>query len=207
MSIHYISQAWKTPVSDYRAKLVLLKLADNASDEGIAWPHIDTIASETGLSRRTVFRALDRLEADGIIERNRGRNEVIYQIKKCQSDTCRSVTVTPLEVEKCQRDTSRSVTVTPALYIRTVNRTNIGETNNEEQPQKRFQKPTSQEVLAYGRTLTPPFLKAEQFCDYYESKGWMIGKSPMKNWKAAVRTWQAKDKSTTKPQTSDQFGI
>lgn len=207
MSIHYISQAWKTPVSDYRAKLVLLKLADNASDEGIAWPHIDTIASETGLSRRTVFRALDRLEADGIIERNRGRNEVIYQIKKCQSDTCRSVSVTPLEVEKCQRDTSRSVTVTPALYIRTVNRTNIGTTNNEEKPQKRFKKPSVADVLAYGSSLTPKFLKAQQFIDYYESKGWVVGKAPMKCWKSAVRTWQARDKQTIKPQTSDQFGI
>jgi DNA-binding transcriptional regulator YhcF (GntR family) len=207
MSIHYISQAWKTSVSDYRAKLVLLKLADNASDEGIAWPHIDTIASETGLSRRTVFRALDRLESDGIIERNRGRNEVIYQIKKCQSDTCRSVSVTPLEVEKCQRDTSRSVTVTPALYIRTVNRTNIGETNNDEQTQKRFKKPSVADVLAYGSSLTPKFLKAQQFIDYYESKGWVVGKAPMKCWKSAVRTWQAREKQTTRPQTSDQFGI
>jgi hypothetical protein len=56
-------------------------------------------------------------------------------------------------------------------------------------------------------TLSPRFLKAQQFCDYYESKGWVIGKSPMKSWKAAVRTWRAKEKPVGKPQTSDQFGI
>lgn len=35
----------------------------------------------------------------------------------------------------------------------------------------------------------------ERFIDFYESKGWMIGKNKMKNWKAAVRTWE--DKSIT----------
>jgi len=32
------------------------------------------------------------------------------------------------------------------------------------------------------------------FTDYYESKGWMIGKNKMKDWKAAVRTWARNDK-------------
>jgi hypothetical protein len=108
--------------------------------------------------------------------------------------------VTPLEVEKCHSDTSRSVMVTPTL-----NKEQSRE-HKEDQPQ-RFQKPTIHEVHAYGMTLNPRFLKAQQFCDYYESKGWVIGKSPMKSWKAAVRTWQAKEKPVTKPQTSDQFGI
>ena len=31
---------------------------------------------------------------------------------------------------------------------------------------------------------------AETFVNYYESKGWVVGKSPMKDWKAAVRTWE-----------------
>ena len=30
---------------------------------------------------------------------------------------------------------------------------------------------------------------AESFVDYYTSKGWVVGKSPMKDWKAAIRTW------------------
>jgi DNA-binding transcriptional regulator YhcF (GntR family) len=180
VSIHYISQAWKTPVSSLAAKLVLLKLADNASDEGKAWPHIDTIAAETGLARSSVFRALDDLEKSGLVERHRGRNEVIYQI------------------QKSHHETSTSPTMGLTLYKRTVKRTNIG---------KKFVKPSVEEVLDYGRTLTPAFLRADQFVAYYESKGWLVGKTPMKCWKAAVRTWHAKDKPTTKPQTSDQFGI
>ena len=195
MSIHYISQAWNTPVSSLAAKLVLLKLADNASDEGKAWPHIDTIAAETGLARSSVFRALDELEQSGLVERHRGRNEVIYQIQKSHHETSTSPTVRP---QKSHSETSRSPTMGLTLYKRTVKRTNIG---------KKFVKPSVEEVLDYGRTLTPTFLRADQFVSYYESKGWLVGKTPMKCWKAAVRTWHAKDKPATKPQTSDQFGI
>jgi hypothetical protein len=200
MSLHYTSQAWKTPVTDFKAKLVLLKLADNANDQGIAWPHIETIVSDTSLCRSSVFRALDKLEELALITRNRGRNEVVYQIQKCPTDTSRSVSQTP---QKCLTDTSTGVSQTLTL-TKEQSREHIGE--EVEKPQ-RFQKPTIPEVHAYGLTLTPRFLKAQQFVDYYESKGWVIGKSPMKSWKAAVRTWQAKEKPLGKPQTSDQFGI
>jgi hypothetical protein len=31
---------------------------------------------------------------------------------------------------------------------------------------------------------------ADAFVDFYESKGWLVGKNKMKDWKAAVRTWE-----------------
>ena len=31
---------------------------------------------------------------------------------------------------------------------------------------------------------------ARRFVDYYASKGWTVGKAPMKDWKAAVRNWE-----------------
>jgi len=49
------------------SKLVLLKLADNANDEGICWPALETIADHTELSRRTVQDHLNRLEGMGLI--------------------------------------------------------------------------------------------------------------------------------------------
>ena len=36
----------------------------------------------------------------------------------------------------------------------------------------------------------------EKFIDFYESKGWMVGKNKMKDWRAAVRTWE---RAATKP--------
>jgi len=38
----------------------------------------------------------------------------------------------------------------------------------------------------------------ERFIDFYESKGWMVGKNKMKCWRSAVRTWERnKEKNTT----------
>ncbi len=56
-----------------------------------------------------------------------------------------------------------------------------------------FQKPSLEDVREYGLSLNPPFLNASGFINFYDSKGWVVGKSPMKDWKAAVRTWQSKD--------------
>jgi len=57
----------------------------------------------------------------------------------------------------------------------------------------RFLKPSPQEVESYGATLNPPFTKSAEFVDFYDSKGWRVGNTPMKDWKAAVRTWHRKD--------------
>jgi len=68
-----------------------------------------------------------------------------------------------------------------------------------EREQKNFVKPTAEDVSTYAKSIQF-ILDGESFIDYYDSKGWLIGKTPMKNWKAAVRTWKrrhANDSITT----------
>ena len=50
-------------------------------------------------------------------------------------------------------------------------------------------KPTPDQVTEYAKSIDFD-LDGELFCDFYISKGWMVGKSPMVDWKAAVRTWK-----------------
>jgi hypothetical protein len=57
-------------------------------------------------------------------------------------------------------------------------------------PSNRFQKPTEIEVKEYMVGIGMSGSDAGQFVDHYEGKGWLIGKSPMKNWQATVRTWK-----------------
>lgn len=46
---------------------------------------------------------------------------------------------------------------------------------------------------------------AEQFWHFYESKGWLVGKTPMKSWKSAIRTWELKNQTNgTHQQTPKQ---
>jgi hypothetical protein len=45
----------------------------------------------------------------------------------------------------------------------------------------------------------------EEFVDFYTSKGWKVGKNPMKDWKAAVRTWARRDKTDKQPNRFHNF--
>ena len=51
---------------------------------------------------------------------------------------------------------------------------------------KRFTPPTLAEVQSYVAERHSP-VDPQEFIDFYESNGWMVGKTPMKNWKAACR--------------------
>lgn len=55
-----------------------------------------------------------------------------------------------------------------------------------------FEKPTVEEIAAYVREKGYDVVP-EAFFAFYESKGWKIGKNPMKNWKQAVVTWQYRE--------------
>ena len=55
----------------------------------------------------------------------------------------------------------------------------------------RFIKPTVEEVDAFVKK-NGYHIDAENFVNYYESKGWVVGKAPMKDWEAACRTWEKK---------------
>lgn len=78
---------------------------------------------------------------------------------------------------------------------------------------KRVIPPTVDEVAAYcqerGNGLDP-----EAFVDFYASKGWMVGKNLMKDWKAAVRTWERSEGRGTsgagnrvQPRATEEHGL
>ena len=66
---------------------------------------------------------------------------------------------------------------------------------------QRFIKPTVLEISEYCRERNN-HLDAQHFFDFYESKGWKVGNQPMKDWKAAIRNWESREKSQYPPQQS-----
>ena len=64
----------------------------------------------------------------------------------------------------------------------------------------RFSPPTADEVKTYMQEQGMDDL-SEKFVNFYEAKGWQIGKNKMKDWKAAVRTWKSNYKDNG-PQTT-----
>ena len=58
----------------------------------------------------------------------------------------------------------------------------------------RFITPTVDDVREYCAEQGYIAVDPQRFVDYYTSNGWKVGKSPMKDWKAAVRGWESRDK-------------
>ena len=145
------------------------------------------LAWKAKCSRAKVARALPRLVEMGLIHKKdvtiRGVNLCEYRV--CLSDTgC---------ISRIQGGVSPGDTINYNDNIDIKERDNKG--------RSRFQKPTLEEVTEYCRTRNNS-IDPEEFFAFYESKGWMVGKNPMKDWKAAVITWEksAKKKSSTQRQ-------
>jgi hypothetical protein len=86
----------------------------------------------------------------------------------------------------------------------------IGEVRIEEEEKAdkpprapRFTPPSIDEVRAYceerGNNVDP-----QRFIDFYAAKGWMVGRNKMKDWKAAVRTWEQRGNDSPRPQQPQQ---
>jgi len=61
MSVHWSDRVWRLSQQTGNALLLMLAIADNANDYGVAWPGYGTLAKKTRLSSRTIQRMIDRL--------------------------------------------------------------------------------------------------------------------------------------------------
>ena len=88
----------------------------------------------------------------------------------------------------------------------------LNECSTKKRKEKKRKEIFKKEINKEKSTTKPNVLEIENYCqerknnidanaffDYYESKGWMIGKNKMKDWKAAIRTWE-RNRTETKPE-------
>ena len=127
-------------------------------------------------------------------ETESGRYEYNYDVyekkKKKQGIEKQGVEILPLEIQgienQAQLNTKESIT-------------NLSNTKESKTKDRRFSIPTVEEVRAYCSERRNG-IDAEQFFDFYTAKGWKIGKEPMKDWKAAIRTWERRSGGKPKQQ-------
>jgi len=67
MSIKLMDKVFKAKTLDSNKKLIMLALADNANDQGYAYPSINTLVEKTSLSKPTVIKHLKELEKLGLL--------------------------------------------------------------------------------------------------------------------------------------------
>lgn len=74
------------------------------------------------------------------------------------------------------------------------------ETKEKSKTRARFTPPTVEEVAEYCQERRNG-VDAQRFVDFYASKGWKVGREGMKDWKAAVRTWEHRNDTHSQPKT------
>ena len=79
-------------------------------------------------------------------------------------------------------------------------------THNKRVVSKRFVIPTVEEIDQYCKERNNN-ISPNAFYDFYESKGWLVGKNKMKDWKAAIRTWERNRKDTSNKNVDEMTAI
>lgn len=144
---------------------------------------IKKLAEETALTEREVRTGISHLKTTGeVTSKSYSRytvftvnNYALYQLSDKQND-----------IQSPSKRHSNDILTTTIEEKKEINNKKEDDKSSKK---KIFIPPTVDEVSAYCRERGNG-IDAQSFVDFYTSKGWMIGKNHMKDWKAAVRTWE-----------------
>lgn len=215
MSFNASKWAWDQDLKP-SPKFVLLALADCLNERtGRLNPSISVISEKTGQNRKTIIASLSILEGLGLI------------VKAKTYGTSTSYKLNLDVLCSAEKGTGMHEVTSPkngtALVPKTVlDQTQKGDTNQEEprknqellrakprkQKAKLFIKPSFKQITDYKNQLIFEGQKCtsdvQSFIDYHESKGWVVGKSSMKCWQAAFRTWERNHQKWSKGNANKQ---
>ena len=202
MSFYAVANGIRAMTNNSSEKLVLVTICSFANDETAeAWPSADYLAEIAMCSPRTVRRCIHALAEDGWIEIiPRDGKSNIFRISEelmarphgkkvgIPKPEQTPANLSPLTPETQTPDTGISTDLVLTGSDALISKEPINT------PIKRFTKPTVEDIQKYmavhqkmGAHLFGD--EAERFHDYHQSRGWKVGKTGMKDWHAAVRTW------------------
>ena len=142
----------------------------------VGWSQL-RLSERWGWSRTKVRKFLKDLEKEQqVIQQQSHSTSVITIINYEQYQEKEQLEDNSKTTERQQQDTNKK------------NRRRI-KNNKEGNLKTIFKKPTLEQVTDYCKERNNDICP-QTFIDFYESKGWMIGKNKMKDWRAAVRTWE-----------------
>ena len=224
---YYVVQGWM--VTEYQLKGLDLQIFAivyglTQDEGGRFFGSISYLEEWTGAAKRTIIYALQRLTDQGLLEKNEYREKGVkhcsYIAQKPGANNDKSL-VQNLHQPGAKSALGPGAKIAPNNIVQDITEDNKKKESKERSgaaapasfpPKglegKRFSKPSVQDVAAYCKERGNG-VDAEAFCDFYESKGWRVGSQPMKDWRAAVRTWERRDDrgphkvSTVNPQQED----
>lgn len=211
---------WKTSTPEQKVILVTLLLMANHSEVEWEWQgkkfkaepgqfvtSLDGIVKQCGkgITTQNVRSALARFEKLDFLTNESTKTGRLVTILNWRTYQ--------VEYPQANKDTNKEVTKTQQRGNKEVTPNNNDNNDNNEimkkdniadkPPTQKFVPPSLEEVTAYCRERHND-VNPQKWHDFYSAKGWMVGKNKMKDWKAAVRTWEQKNEKPFKSKYQEE---
>ena len=169
-------EIWQDKSLSWNEKILLMEIDSFTSKGHECYISNEYIADLLGVSQRWAIKCLSHLIDAGYVRMVKfdGRKRYVESSIQFMSDMNKS---------SMQGGTKVQYTNNNEYINNTLSNKGSG----------RFQKPSIEDVREYCSSRENN-VDPEQFFNFYESKGWLVGKTPMKDWKAAIRTWEKREK-------------
>ena len=143
-----------------------------------------------------IGKALDALQAAGLIQKYTADGKPYLQITTWEHHQ-------NVRAQKPKYPEPESICIQMNTDVYECSR-NPNPNPKENERARRFVPPSVSDVADYCRERKNGIDPA-QFVNFYESKGWKVGSTPMKDWKAAVRTWEQREKTGGKTVSAQKY--
>ena len=190
--IHPVRKEFKLSCNEYCVLDTIMRMQNNESH----WCYMskDTMASDLDLSKQSVLNIINSLITKELVLKN---------------PATKHLRVTSLFLDYLN-DYKKFTDGKDSLQTESKKFTETGKKslpNNNTNNKNTFIRPTAELVNEYSKELGF-ILDGNHFVDHYEARGWLIGKNPMKDWKAAVRTWKRNSSTfTTTPTQTTKISL
>ena len=179
--IHPVRKHFQLSCNEYCVLDTIMRMQNNESH----WCYMskETMAKDLDLSKQSILNIINKMIELGLLTKN---------------VSTKHLRVTPLFQEHLNNYKNFTDGI-KSLPEESKNFTETGKKslpNNNTNNKNTFIRPSVETISAYAIELGF-VLDANHFYDHYEARGWMIGKNPMKDWKAAVRTWKRNSSTFT----------
>ena len=148
------------------------------------------LAVRWGWSRTKARAFLDMLKSDNMIDKQSDNKKTYikvlnYSVWQDSETVKNTASDTTEEQQKNSKKTAKK-------QQKNTNKNDKNDKNDKNNKNNIFIPPTLEEVTSYCKERNNS-VDPQKWYDFYSAKGWMIGKNKMKDWKAAVRTWERRD--------------